>query len=55
MVSKDDGNRSQEIFEDLYEQIKDARLLEKLHEIRVITVGKLDSIKTDFSKYQIVI
>lgn len=52
MISKDDGNRSREIFEDLYKQIKDSGLLQKLHEIRVTTVGNAKSVKTDFSKYE---
>lgn len=46
-----DGKRSHHIFSELYESIRDSGLLEKLTEIRVITVGNISNIKTDFSTY----
>lgn len=51
MISKDEGKYSDEIFCDIYDQIEKSGLLEKLSQIKVVTLGNQKNLKTDFSKY----
>lgn len=45
------GERSHQIFDELYRSIKDSGLLDKLSELRVFTVGNSSKICTDFSTF----
>jgi hypothetical protein len=51
LISKDDGKKSSIIFNELYGKIVNSGLINKLEEIRIITVGDSKKLNFDSSKY----
>ena len=52
MISNDQGKKSDDIFNELYNKICSSKLIDSLSEIRIVTCGNLKNLKTDFSNYK---